>query len=594
MLKALKYGFYVFKISWQAYGYWTVFFVIKQVYEGTIYPFIQIFLLSRLIDILTLRPAGNLYLELGILAMVYIISSIVRRVFVNINLVQDRISNYKLNDYLRLQITKKLVTLDPATFESTKFQSLLTQMDTSRENIVDYLQFLIGYINSISRVLVAALVLVKTFWIFIPVLIISSLPLAKSLNKFRFAILPFMMETRANVRRVLDYVKDLLSLDSTSKEIAIFKNGDELISKIEKHNFRYFNDFEKIIGKQTKTIIYSDILHLFVLTGIQAYNLLAVLTNKITVGQFSLYFQQALNLSGGILDLLNTHSALSIRFKYIERYLEFLNYKKIIEDINNPLEIPSTPFPAVIEFKNVTFRYPDTDRDILKNFNLTINSHEKVALVGENGAGKTTLIKLLLRFYDVNEGEIIINGVNLKEISLEKWHQQIGALFQDFIKYQFTFKENIIFGDYKKRNDAEALKSAIYKSGSASFLDELKGGYEQVLGKMFDDGVNLSGGQWQKVALARAFFRDAPILILDEPTSAIDAKSEAEIFEKVQKLQNEKTVIIISHRFSTVRNADRILVLDGGKIIEEGSHKQLMKEKGIYAELFELQAQGYK
>ena len=230
----------------------------------------------------------------------------------------------------------------------------------------------------------------------------------------------------------------------------------------------------------------------------------------------------------------------------------------------------------------------------MKNFNLIIGSGEKIALVGENGAGKSTLIKLILRFYDPTEGEILLNGVNIKEVNLNDWYKQIGALFQDFIKYQFTFKENVIYGDVAKRNDLLAIKDAIQKAGADSYLKDLPKGIDQIVGKTFEDGIDLSGGQWQKLALARAFFRDAPILILDEPTSAIDAKAEYEIFQKVGELQKDKTVIIISHRFSTVRNADRILVLEGGKIIEEGNHEKLMKKDGLYAELFNIQAQGYK
>ena len=199
-----------------------------------------------------------------------------------------------------------------------------------------------------------------------------------------------------------------------------------------------------------------------------------------------------------------------------------------------------------------------------------------------------------MRFYDPTEGEILINGVNIKELNLEEWHKLVGALFQDFIKYQFTFKENVYIGNLSKIDNEKLLREAIAKSGASAYVGKLPEGINQVVGKMFEKGIDLSGGQWQKLALARAFFRDAPLLILDEPTSAIDAKAEYEIFQNVQKLQKDKTVIIISHRFSTVRNADRILVLQGGKIIEEGNHKKLLAKDGLYAELFELQARGYK
>ena len=275
-------------------------------------------------------------------------------------------------------------------------------------------------------------------------------------------------------------------------------------------------------------------------------------------------------------------------------YFELLNFPNSILLPKKSESFPKNIKPAVIEFKNVFFKYPGTERFILKDFNLKIESGEKVALVGENGAGKSTLIKLLLRFYDVTDGVILINGIDIKNLDLEEWHRQIGALFQDFIKYQFTYKENVIFGNLEKKDDMKALHDALKKSGADGFLQDLPSGIDQIVGKTFEEGVDLSGGQWQKLALARAFFRDAPFLILDEPTSAIDAKAEFEIFENVQKLQKDKTVIIISHRFSTVRTADRILVLDEGKIIEEGSHEYLVKKNGVYAELFEIQAQGYK
>jgi ATP-binding cassette subfamily B protein len=285
---------------------------------------------------------------------------------------------------------------------------------------------------------------------------------------------------------------------------------------------------------------------------------------------------------------------MSARNKYLDKFFEFLERKSEILNPISPKALPLTVIPQVIEFKFVSFKYPRSERYILKDFNLTIKSGERIALVGENGAGKTTIIKLLLRFYDVTEGEILINGVNIKELDLSEWHKYIGALFQDFIKYQFKFKDNIYLGNLSKTDNEKLLRDAISKSGADKYLDTLPNGIEQIVGKMFEGGVDLSGGQWQKLALARAFFRDAPILILDEPTSAIDAKAEYEIFKNIQNLEKNKTVIIISHRFSTVRHADRILVLDDGKIIEQGTHEELVAQKGLYEELFEIQAKGYK
>ncbi len=247
-----------------------------------------------------------------------------------------------------------------------------------------------------------------------------------------------------------------------------------------------------------------------------------------------------------------------------------------------------------IEFKNVSFAYPDTKGQVLRDFSLEINHGEKIAFVGENGAGKSTIIKLLARFYDVDSGVILINGKNIKDLNLESWYRYIGVLFQEFNKYEYSVNENIYFGKVHEKYNEQEITRAATLAGAHPMIQKLDKGYQQMLGRMFEGGIELSGGQWQKVALARAFLRNAPILVLDEPTSALDARAETEVFGRVEKLAKDKTVIIISHRFSTVRNADKIYVIDNGKIIESGNHLSLMKLNGQYAALFNLQAKGYR
>ncbi|MEI7990441.1 MAG: ABC transporter ATP-binding protein [Chloroflexota bacterium] len=342
-------------------------------------------------------------------------------------------------------------------------------------------------------------------------------------------------------------------------------------------------------------LISGRLLQFSVFIYTQYLTISGVLRGALGIGQFTLVFQQTMNLASSAEAILSQYSSMSIRIKYIDKFFEFMNMKPLITTNTKDITtIPNEPTPTQIEFVDVSFRYPGTEINILHNFNMKINSGEKIALVGENGAGKSTIIKLILRFYDVTEGKILLNGTDIKNVDLGKWRTSVGALFQDFIKYQFTFKENIVLGNTRNQNNKDLMNEVVEKAGIEECLQNLPNGYQQVVGKMFDGGMDLSGGQWQKLALARAFYRDAPILILDEPTSAIDAKAEYEIFERVQKLQDNKTVIIISHRFSTVRNADRILVLNGGKIIEEGDHQQLLAKDGVYAELFNLQAKGYK
>ena len=243
----------------------------------------------------------------------------------------------------------------------------------------------------------------------------------------------------------------------------------------------------------------------------------------------------------------------------------------------------------------MSFAYPGTERKVLKNFNFTLSPGERIALIGENGQGKTTVVKLITRLYDPTEGEILLDGVDLREYSLEDLHKEIGVIFQDFMRYEMTARENI---SHRARRDSahteRRSRDAAQKSLAAGVVAKLQNGYDQVLGRRFEGGVDLSGGEWQKIALARAYLRDAQLLILDEPTAALDAKSELEVFERFAELTEGKMALLISHRFSTVRMADRIVVLEGGRLVEEGNHSQLIALGGRYAEMFEMQAASYR
>ena len=593
MLKTLKYGLKVFQIYFKSNGAWAIIDTLNRLYGDTFYPLIQVFLLSKLLDLLATGKHLT-FSDITSLVAFYLAASILKLLIYFISVIRGAGYEFSFGDYIELQIDKKLSELDPAVFESTKFQNLLAQMNGVKGSMFSYCDRMLRLISSFTQLITAIVVVSTKFPIFVPIIIASIIPLFLSLNKHRDDIWVYMSKERGLLERLLQYIRATFSSPATSKEVAIFKNGPALMEKFRRSKNSYYRRFEKDYNKTLFILLVSGLIQMTAFIITQAINLAAVFAGKLGIGQFTLYFQQTRNLASGAEGVLDNYSSMNMRTKYIDQYFELMDYSPSISSPKRPKMIPVKPRPPILEFKNVSFKYPESERYILKDFNLVIKSVEKIALVGENGAGKSTLIKLILRFYDVTEGSILINGINIKDVNLSLWHKQIGALFQDFIKYQFSFKENVTFGDLSKKDDLEALKAALKKSGSDSFLRDLPKDIEQIVGKTFDDGVDLSGGQWQKLALARAFFRDAPILILDEPTAAIDAKAEYEIFERVQKLQKDKTVIIISHRFSTVRNADRILVLDEGRIVEEGSHEKLMKKKGLYAELFNIQAQGYK
>lgn len=277
---------------------------------------------------------------------------------------------------------------------------------------------------------------------------------------------------------------------------------------------------------------------------------------------------------------------------FVNDFFQLMNHKSpmVFQDPGFILAKNKTP---KIEFKNVSFKYPNTDRYVLKNINLIIEAGDKVALIGINGAGKTTLIKLLCRFYDPTDGAILIDGKDLKDINLESWYAILGVLFQDYGRYNFITSETIGLGDVSK-NDKEAIVKAAQNSDASEFIEKWPAKYEQQLGAGFTDAVEPSVGQWQKLALARSYYRNPNIFILDEPTASIDASAELKIFENLEKLSRDKTVILISHRFSTVRNADKIIVIKDSEILEEGDHEHLMSLKGEYARLFSAQKEKYE
>ena len=278
---------------------------------------------------------------------------------------------------------------------------------------------------------------------------------------------------------------------------------------------------------------------------------------------------------------------------FVTDIFRFLSLKPIIKKPEKGIVLDSKQTPE-IAFEHVTFSYPGTKKTVLKDFSLKIAPGEKIALVGVNGAGKTTFVKLLCRFYDPDGGKITIDGHDLKEIDLESWYNQLGAIFQDYARYHFIVKEAIAVGRTGVASSLEKVKEAAKASEADTFIEEWEKKYDQMLGKEFTEGTEPSIGQWQKLALARTFYRDPRILILDEPTSSIDAEAEAKIFEKLELLPKDRTVILISHRFSTVRQADKIGVVEEGGLKELGTHEDLLKLNGTYANLFTLQAKGYK
>jgi ATP-binding cassette subfamily B protein len=300
-----------------------------------------------------------------------------------------------------------------------------------------------------------------------------------------------------------------------------------------------------------------------------------------------------LQASNNIQQIFSTVSGIADQALFLTDLLAFFEMQPTIRSKPNALPAPR-PITRGFEFRNVSFNYPGSPRLILNRLNFHLHPSERVALIGENGQGKTTIVKLITRLYDPTEGQILLDGVDLREYSLEDLYREIGVIFQDFMRYEMTARENIAVGQIDEISNLKLLQTASRKSLADQVIEKLPLQYEQMLGRRFDGGVDLSGGEWQKIALARAYLRNAQLLILDEPTAALDARSEFEVFHRFAELTAGKMALFISHRFSTVRMADRIVVLENGNIAEDGNHEQLSRLGGRYAEMFEMQAASYR
>ena len=414
------------------------------------------------------------------------------------------------------------------------------------------------------------------------------------LGETRFATLNYSMLFRYTPeRRELDYLRYLGASSESAKEIKIFGLGGYLADRSRAIFERFYTENKKLAIKRA---LQGSLLNL-IPTGAYyvayALILLKALGGMLSVGDLTLVagaFSRARNIMENLVSGL---AGISEQSLFIKDLFDFFETTPLITSSPNALSVPR-PIRSGFEFQHVSFSYPGQTKKVLSDVSFQFDTGEKIALVGENGAGKTTLVKLLARLYDPTEGRILLDGIDLREYSVEDLRHEIGVIFQDYMKYDMLAAENIGFGRIEDASNSDRVVLSAEKSLAAQVVANLPQNYQQMLGRRFEGGVDLSTGQWQKIALARAYMRDAQILILDEPTASLDARAEFEVYQRFVELTTGKMAVLISHRFSTVRMADRILVLEHGRIAEQGSHPQLVALGGKYAELFELQAAGYR
>ncbi|MEO6289565.1 MAG: ABC transporter ATP-binding protein, partial [Ginsengibacter sp.] len=394
-------------------------------------------------------------------------------------------------------------------------------------------------------------------------------------------------------RRELDYMRYLGASDETAKEVKLFKLSHFLVDRFKTLSNKFYDDNKKLSSKRAAWGT------AFALLGSAGYYtayivmIMKTVEGVLTIGTLIFLAGSFRQLRSLLENILSRFTSVSQGAIYLRDFFEFFEIEPKIKVSASPVTFPN-PIQYRFTFENVGFRYHNSETWANRHLNFTLNAGEKLALVGQNGAGKTTLVKLLARLYEPSEGRILLDGIDLRDYDINDLRRNIGIIFQDYLRYQMSFAQNISVGNIDEQHNRPLIEQSAEKSLANLLALKLPGKYDQALGRRFNNGVELSGGEWQKVALARAYMKEAQLLILDEPTSALDARAEYEVFQRFAELTTGKTAVLISHRFSTVRMADRILVLENGRQIEMGSHKELLEQNGHYAELFHLQAMGYK
>lgn len=509
-------------------------------------------------------------------------------------LLQERVGNR-----VQLMILEKANTLDLAFFEDSEFyDKLRNAADESTYKPMQVVSQVFTFVRTVTTLFsMLAILLQLAWWLAIIALI---LPIPSFLSSSRYGWRGYQkMRRESPMRRMMLYLNRLMTVDTYNKEIKLFNLGHFFTKQYGTLAEEFYQENKKIVVGRYLSGFGWGSLSTLANAAIYIYVAFQAVAGHIKIAGFTRYTQAVIQVGSsfqGVLDGLSTIYEYNL---FVSTLYEFLEYQPRITSPASPRSLerdPATP-GLDIEFRDVSFTYPGKDpktEAALQHVNFTIKAGEAIALVGRNGAGKTTIVKLLTRLYDPDEGCILIGGRDIREYDIEELRRVIGVTFQDYVTYYMSARENIGVGRIDDIEDIDMVERAAWKSGANTIITKLPGGYETMLGRWFKDGVQLSGGEWQKVALARAFMRDAPILVLDEPTSSLDAQAEYEIFTKFRQLTEGKTAIFISHRFSTVRLADRIFVVEQGVVKESGSHSELIALNGRYAELFNLQAEAYR
>jgi ATP-binding cassette subfamily B protein len=593
-LSALKNLPNFFKLVWQSSPSKTAISFTLRIFRSAMpvaLLYVGKLIIDQVVALNTNSPSGNLQELWQLVALEFALALLTDGLNRMINLTDSLLGDL-FSNYTSMRIMKHAATLDLDQFEDSVFYD---KLERARQQTVGRTVLLSQVMSQVQdfismAFLLTALIAFNPWLILLLLLAIIPSFLGESyFNSKNYAL----SRSQTPERRELDYLRYLGASDETAKEVKIFSLSDFIIARFKTLSDKFYSDNSKLAVRRSLWGTFFSVLGTLGYYAAYGFIIYETVTGKSTVGSLTFLAGSFRQLSSLMETMLSRFTIVSQGAIYLNDFIDFFEIKPKITQNQNALPFPN-PIKTGFVFENVGFQYHNTDRWANRNLSFQLKPGEKLALVGENGAGKTTLVKLLARLYDPTEGRILLDGKDLKEYDLEGLRHHLGIIFQDYIRYQMTFYQNIAVGNINEIENEELVKRAATESLADKLALKFPDAYQQWLGRRFNDGVELSGGEWQKVALARAYMKDAQVLILDEPTAALDARAEYEVFQRFAELTKGKSAVLISHRFSTARLADRILVLDNGTLLESGTHQELLKADGRYAELFKLQAMGYQ
>lgn len=587
---------YILKLVWDTNRFLLIGMVVISVLEG-VFPLLNTYIASRLINALievvgqksweAMTPVfGLLFLQL-----IYLVFS---RLSTQLKGTLTRLSGEMVTNHIKIKISRKTKEIDLANYDDPEFYEKLE--NANREASTRPVSIMTATLALFSN-LISAFSFVSVLTALHPliplVLVLMALPTAYINFKYRKITFKYVKEHTTDRRR-MNYYTGILSNKDQVKEIKLLDLHDTFIDKYKTVFASYFKGLRKIMLRE-------DFLHVVVYAfstvcscAFFVYIAYQVCFNDMLVGDYTLYTGALTSILSAVSSIVNHTSAIYEGTLFIDNMIEFMEVKPLIVPACSPALVPTKGAAHTLEFKNVSFSYPGSTKKVIDNLNLVLQGGKSYALVGLNGAGKTTLIKLMTRLYDPTDGEVLLDGKNIKDYDVGELYSMFGIVFQDFAKYAVTLRENITFGDIHANYDEKRIEYAIDQSAAADFVKKLPDGIETPLMRMFEkNATDLSIGQWQKISIARAFYKDSEILILDEPTASLDPIAEAEIFKQFDSLRQGKTTLFVSHRLSSAVAADEIIVMQNGKVIEQGCHHALMENNGDYCKLFKLQAEKY-